>query len=74
MRSREVVCYSCNHQFRTNILVDESYYVRSKDGIKTEVDDVAQCPSCNKFMYIAHNSLIGQDSEKYEQIGGYRLR
>ena len=53
MKSREVVCYSCNHQFRHNILVDESYYVRSKDGNKIEVDGVAQCPSCNKLMYIA---------------------
>ena len=51
MKSREVVCYSCNHQFRHNIIVDESYYVRSKDGNKIEVDGVAQCPSCNKLKY-----------------------
>ena len=73
MKSREVICYSCNHQFRHNIIVDESYYVRSKDGNKIEVDDVAQCPSCNKLMYIAHNSLIGLDSDKYGEIGGLRL-
>ena len=74
MRSREVVCYSCNHQFRHNILDDESYHVRSKAGIKIEVDGVAQCPVCNKLMYVAHNTLTGLDADKYEEIGGIRLR
>lgn len=74
MRSREVVCYSCNHQFRHNIIADESYFVCSEYGNKIEVDDVAQCPSCNKLMYVVHNTLIGLDTDKYDQIGGYRLR
>lgn len=74
MRSREVVCYSCNHQFRHNILDDESYYVRSKAGIRIEVDGVAQCPGCSKLMYVAHNTLIGLDDDEYEEIGGFRLR
>ena len=74
MRSREVVCCSCNHQFRENLLVDERYYVRAKDGIKIEVDGGAQCPVCNKLMYVAHNTLIGLDADKYEEIGGIRLR
>lgn len=73
MRSREVVCYSCNHQFRHNIIDDETFFVRSKDGNKIEVDDVAQCPGCDKLMYIAHNSLIGLDNDKYDHIGGIRI-
>lgn len=74
MRSREVVCYSCNHQFRHNIIADDSYFVRSMDGIRIEVDGVAQCPDCSKLMYIAHTSLIGLDTDKYDEIGGIRLR
>ena len=37
MRSREVVCYSCNHQFRHNILDDESYHVRSRLELKLKL-------------------------------------
>jgi hypothetical protein len=73
MRSREVVCYSCNHQFRENIIDDESFYVRSNSGIKIEVDDVAQCPSCGKLMYITRKTLIGLETDKYDRIGGFRL-
>ena len=73
MQSREVICFSCKHQFRANIIDDDSFYVRSKDGNEIKVDGIDQCPECRELMYLSHTSLIGLDTDKYDQIGGYRL-
>jgi len=67
MKSREVICYACNHQFRENLIDDECSLVRSSDGTKLEVD-IAQCPKCGKLMYITRDSLIGLDTDQYEHI------
>ena len=67
MRSREVICYVCNHKFRENFVCDEGSVVRSKDGKRLEVD-VAGCPKCGKLMYVTHDSLMGLDTDQYEKI------
>lgn len=67
MRSREVVCYACNHQFRENCISDDCWIVRSKSGKRLEVD-VAGCPKCGKSMYISHDSLKGLDPDQFEVI------
>lgn len=65
--SREVICCSCNHQFRAFFRADDSDRIKSKDGSILEAD-LVQCPKCGKFLYVTHDSLTGLDSDEYEPL------
>ena len=73
MRSREVICYACNQKFRENLVCDEDFLIRAKNGRQIEAD-TAQCPMCRRLMYITHESLTGLDINQYEEVEGLHLR